>query len=53
MLATDKMSVVQSRMPLTQSDLCLALIGLLGRDWLAGPAVACGSAVNAMPFNIP
>ena len=57
-IATDKMSVVQTGRPIAGqpagsraiSDQCLARIGLLGRDWLAGPAVACGSAVNEVDW---
>ena len=33
-----------------KSDQCLALIGLIGTDRLAGPAVACGSAVNEVDW---
>ncbi len=28
----------------------MAPIGLLGANWLAGPAVACGSAVNEVDW---
>jgi hypothetical protein len=33
-----------------RSDQYLARIGLLGTDWLAGPAVAFGSAVNEVDW---
>ena len=33
-----------------RGDQCLARIGLLGTDWLAGPAVAFGSAVNEVDW---